>query len=496
MCPSDTYKVYKRGCNVRIDTTLLGFEQSTWQRGNRSYIFKGQRDAAVMVEIDHDTRQVYVEQQSILASHGVSEVGGGCGVGLRATEEVVAARLTTPIVSTFIDTDKISFERNRSGIWGWRNDKTEVVNGYDCKVYNACNVELVTKTRMEHLTDADKSKTKQTKSSFESFLGIAETEEAANGASAAVNGDLGVALSLSNPCNLTVEEYLDESVDLLGKDIGRPKEITNKIQKFKANLWLCDDFPLSLQEQVLPIVDLMAISNSHFAKLKDFITLQLPSGFPIKIEIPLFHILNARVTFGNIFATDTSVLGVSTLRESNGQLSCVLCDSVFEPPSDYLRLGVDSRRQFSMEDDDELMQCAIQQNLMDEGAEREKVTIWEALRNQPSPHYPISSNFLCSDEEEQIQRAIHDSLMSYQNEGEFDVCLRREEVGVGGLVVDGSVVGGGGGRRIGNDEDVYLEEQLRLAIELSEKEKLEEEKRRQAEDEMFEKILQLSLTET
>ena len=42
MCPSDTYKVYKKGPNVRIDTTLLGFEQNHWQRGNRSYIFKGQ----------------------------------------------------------------------------------------------------------------------------------------------------------------------------------------------------------------------------------------------------------------------------------------------------------------------------------------------------------------------------------------------------------------------------------------------------------------------
>lgn len=42
MCPSDTYKVYKQGSNVRIDTTLLGFDQANWQRGNRSYIFKGQ----------------------------------------------------------------------------------------------------------------------------------------------------------------------------------------------------------------------------------------------------------------------------------------------------------------------------------------------------------------------------------------------------------------------------------------------------------------------
>lgn len=42
MCPSDTYKIYKSRSSVRIDTTLVGFDQtSNWQRGNRSYIFTG-----------------------------------------------------------------------------------------------------------------------------------------------------------------------------------------------------------------------------------------------------------------------------------------------------------------------------------------------------------------------------------------------------------------------------------------------------------------------
>lgn len=34
----------------------------------------------------------------------------------------------------------------------------------------------------------------------------------------------------------------------------------------------------------MPILDLMAaISSPHFAKLKDFIQMQLPAGFPVKI---------------------------------------------------------------------------------------------------------------------------------------------------------------------------------------------------------------------
>ena len=86
-----------------------------------------------------------------------------------------------------------------------------------------------------------------------------------------------------NPHNISALEYFDPNYNLDNKDIGKPREITTKIQRFRANLWLSEDYPLSLPEQVLPIVDLMAISSSHFAKLRDFITLQIPSGFPVKI---------------------------------------------------------------------------------------------------------------------------------------------------------------------------------------------------------------------
>lgn len=81
-----------------------------------------------------------------------------------------------------------------------------------------------------------------------------------------------------------MEEYFDPNLDLGKRDIGRrPKEVSTKIQKFKATLWLCEDYPLSLADQIMPVVDLMAISSTHFAKLRDFIQMQLPAGFPVKI---------------------------------------------------------------------------------------------------------------------------------------------------------------------------------------------------------------------
>lgn len=229
---------------------------------------------------------------------------------------------------------------------------------------------------------------------------------------------------------LTPEEYFSTK-DLNGNDIGRPQKISTKLQRFKANLWLSEDYPIQvqvfwsirdnefnlihivtitnhcqtikLQEQVLPVLDLMsAMASPHVSKLKDFITMQLPSGFPVKIEIPLFHVLNACVTFGNVFGLDTPVKNVEHLREEDSQrLSCIIDDSCFDIPPNYADKSADYRRQLTFEDEDDLLQYALQQSLIESGTESEQVDIWEALKPQRSLS---PANF--NDEEAQLQRYV------------------------------------------------------------------------------------------
>nr|CAG4646296.1 EOG090X0784 [Macrothrix elegans] len=414
MCPSDTYKVYKQGSNVRIDTTLLGFDQNSWQRGNRSYLFKGENnEKAVLMEMDHESKEVYIEELQMLQEGNASQNV------MAPSHDAVLSRLTSPIVHTYLDTAKIIFERNKSGIWGWRSDKTENVNGRECKVFSATNVELVTKTRTEHLSPEDKSKVAYNRFPLNSLLGVGQTEEHIDSTSE---------ISTDSE-KVTIEEYFDGNVDLGKRDIGRVKEVNTRVQKFKATLWLCENFPLSLVDQIMPVVDLMAISSTHFAKLRDFIQLQLPSGFPTKIEIPLFHVMNACITFGNTFALDEPVRGVSTIQECD-RLTCVIDDTCFATPPDYTVYGQGgasgSRRQFSLDEEDELLQYAIQQSLIDVGSESDQVDIWEALRGQkpttpqpprahrsPLPPRPSSAlGFRISTEEENLQRYFHCMLSS------------------------------------------------------------------------------------
>ena len=39
VCPSDTYKIWKKGTQVRVDTTLIGFDNMQWLRGDQSFMF-------------------------------------------------------------------------------------------------------------------------------------------------------------------------------------------------------------------------------------------------------------------------------------------------------------------------------------------------------------------------------------------------------------------------------------------------------------------------
>ena len=49
--------------------------------------------------------------------------------------------------------------------------------------------------------------------------------------------------------------------------------------------------------------------------------------------------LNARITFGNIFALDKAVAGVTSLSEDERR-SCCLDEAIFEAPSNYSVIGM------------------------------------------------------------------------------------------------------------------------------------------------------------
>ncbi|XP_040272508.1 ankyrin repeat domain-containing protein 13A [Bufo bufo] len=450
VCPSDVCRIWKSGAKLRVDATLLGFENMSWIRGKHSFIFKEEDNWAELMEINHDDRTVTKERFDIS-----QEIEGITLDSMQPAEREVTKRLTSPVINTSLDTTSIAFERTKSGFWGWRTDKAEMVNGYEAKVYSANNVNVVTKTRTEHLTEDEKSRYKADRNFLESLLGTVEHQFGAQ-------GDLTTEFATANnPTAITPEEYFNPDFDLKNRDIGRPKELTIRTQKFKGTLWMCEDFPLSLVEQVTPIIDLMARTSSHFAHLRDFITLQFPPGFPVKIEIPLFHVLNARITFGSVNTCSTAeeksppTTPTETPDEAAAAPTFEVDQSVFEIPPSY-HIQENGRSLHIRDEDDEIMQFAIQQSLL-ECSGNQQMT-------QSHSNGSFSSNQVF---DAQYERALQESLFANSQSVHPPLSSHSQTF----------------------DKD------LKFAMEQSAKDQEEQEKMRLQEEAELAEILRLSLTE-
>jgi len=231
----------------------------------------------------------------------------------------------------------------------------------------------------------------------------------------------------------------------------------------------------------MPIVDLLAISNTHFQKLKDFIHMQLPSGFPVKIEIPLFHVINARITFSNIQALDIPVQGVTNIQEESGRFSVAIDDAAFSVPRSYEMLGGASEntmRQYGGNNDEEeiMLQYAIRQSLGDNdianGQQIDQVDIWEALEGLPPGHSRV--NF--QGEDRLLQQAIEASMQDLHPNPSQQQQTESET--------------------INGQPEPAVEDDLSLALRLSlETESERQDRLRNEEEEMLRQVLEQSLME-
>ncbi|NXN10766.1 AN13A protein, partial [Indicator maculatus] len=131
VCPSDVCRIWKSGAKLRVDLTLLGFENMSWERGRRSLIFKGEDTGgwAELIEINHDEKFVTTERFEISQHMKRLTLGS-----MTPKRKDVERRLTSPIINTCLDTKNIAFERTTSGFWVWKTERAEGVNGYEAKV--------------------------------------------------------------------------------------------------------------------------------------------------------------------------------------------------------------------------------------------------------------------------------------------------------------------------------------------------------------------------
>ena len=274
--PSDTCKLYKRNSDVRIDSTLLDFHDMRWQRGDLSFIFHGSGNST--------KREMYVLDNRKRKYSHISAVETDKDI-----EEEVDILMSSDIVSANVSTKPITFARQQNG-WVYKEDKCEDIGDFNTQVYSVNGMVLNSRKRREHLSKEDVQKNKAALESISkgSVQWLQQQDELPRGRR-----------SLIPPMKpeLTWDEYITSPPDAegKGKHLGRPITLKQDRKPLKANIWMTEEFPVKV-EILLSILEVMA-PFKHFSKLKDFINMKIPPGFPVKVEVPVLPTISATVTF-------------------------------------------------------------------------------------------------------------------------------------------------------------------------------------------------------
>lgn len=139
IAPSDTYKIWKRGANLRADMTLAGFDGFRIQRSDQSIVFLGD-----------GSEDGQVPPGSLcMVSHKDKEVmnaldGAGAAASEAEVQQEVTAMSQTNIFRPGIDVTQAVLLPQTT----WRRqEKTEMVGPWKAKVYDMHNVVVSIKSR-------------------------------------------------------------------------------------------------------------------------------------------------------------------------------------------------------------------------------------------------------------------------------------------------------------------------------------------------------------
>ncbi|KAF9538962.1 Ankyrin repeat domain-containing protein 13C [Mortierella hygrophila] len=149
LCPKDTYHIWKKGNAVRMDTSLVGFENMKWIRGHISIVFR--------VDPDHGPELVIIDRvkkiTQVLARSSDDDDEEEHEPTDEEIQDEVSICFNSNITSTNVPTSAIKFQRAKAGMWGYRSNKVEKVGEFECAVWKMDGVEFRTRVRTEHLKD-------------------------------------------------------------------------------------------------------------------------------------------------------------------------------------------------------------------------------------------------------------------------------------------------------------------------------------------------------
>ncbi|URD81026.1 ankyrin repeat domain containing protein [Musa troglodytarum] len=143
IAPSDTYRIWKRGPNLRADMTLAGFDGFRIQRSDQTFLFLGQGAPA------EDVHPPLPPGSLIVLAHKEKEITNALeGAGAKPTEAEVAHEVAlmsqTNMYRPGIDVTQAELVPHLN----WRRqERAEMVGNWKTKVYDMLNVMVSVKSR-------------------------------------------------------------------------------------------------------------------------------------------------------------------------------------------------------------------------------------------------------------------------------------------------------------------------------------------------------------
>jgi hypothetical protein len=138
-CPSDTFKVWKRGADIRVDISLIDFENYSWKRGHVSFVFKHRKsDGEVefhVINHSEKTRQVSTQDDEFTLDE-------------RELDDNVEALLQSELITPELLSDEVTMEQEQNWLG---KPKTVTVRHRECAAYKLKNLTVMTRKKDSHV---------------------------------------------------------------------------------------------------------------------------------------------------------------------------------------------------------------------------------------------------------------------------------------------------------------------------------------------------------
>ncbi|CAL5206731.1 unnamed protein product [Lathyrus oleraceus] len=310
IAPSDTYKIWKRGANMRADMTLAGFDGLRIKRSDQSVIFIGDESddermqPGFMCLVSHEKKEVVVPYLSRPSKPDEREM-----------KQYLAKKSTeAKVVRVAID---VSQSLLVPQITWRRKERKESVGPWKSKVYDMQNVVLTIKSKrvpgaqpaqsQAKLPPKEKQNEKledmltddERKQLEEAEMNYSEENNAKKGKKGKSSGGHKEKDHHHNHHKAKTTKMPSTNSASTSSNASVKEE--NGDTEYKRGmipvLWLSQNFPLKIEE-FLPLLDILAEKVKAVRRVRELLTTKLPKDtFPVKIAIPVVSPVKVLVTF-------------------------------------------------------------------------------------------------------------------------------------------------------------------------------------------------------